>query len=151
MNFVPDARPVFREVARVLREGGFYRLSCWNPSVHGITESDWDGCAYPLRLPYVEGAESELEDGYWDVDPGDGIHKRVRAPREFRHTLGTLVNGLVEQGFVILGVWEDTGDDPHAEPGTWKHFKSIAAPWLGFWASYRPYAFPRSAEQERGA
>src|SRR5262249_27534878 len=31
LNFVPDARAVFHEVARVLRVGGIYHMQCANP------------------------------------------------------------------------------------------------------------------------
>jgi hypothetical protein len=62
----------------------------------------------------------------------------VRGPRECRHTLSTVINGLVQHGFVILGAWEDAGGDLDAKPGTWEHFTSIAPPWLSFWARYRP-------------
>jgi len=141
LNFVPEARPVFREVARVLREAGLYRLTCWNPLGHGIDHDDWNGSGYPLRLPYVDGAEIQLADPHWKIPCDDGTCNRVRAPREFRHTLSSLLNGLVEHGFVLLAAWEDTGDDPEAEPGTWQHFMSVAAPWLTFWARYGPPVF----------
>ena len=138
INFVPEARPVFRQVARVLRPGGFYRIQFANPFVAGLDERDWNGQGYPLRLPYVDGAELWEDDPYWDVDDGDGASQRIEGPREFRHTLSTVVNGLAELGFVILGMREETGDEEGAEPGTWEHFKAIAPPWLTFWAAYRP-------------
>jgi hypothetical protein len=62
----------------------------------------------------------------------------VKGPREFRHTLGALVNGLVENGFIILGLWEETGADPDAPPGTWDHFKLVAPPGFTMWSRYRP-------------
>ena len=40
LNFVPDATTVFAEVARILRPGGKYRLSCHNPYIHGVEEND---------------------------------------------------------------------------------------------------------------
>ena len=137
LNFVPDARQVFREVARVLRPGGLYRLHCTNPFVHGVWD-EWTGDGYALRHTYVDGGEVTWADSYWDVDAGDGTCKRVKGPREFRHGLGTLVNGLIELGFVLLGVWEAIGGDPEARPGSWPHFESIAPPWLTFWAAFQP-------------
>lgn len=62
------------------------------------------------------------------------------------------MNGLIEQGFVILSVLETTNegkplpDASDLEPGTWDHFESIAALGLHFWASHRPYVF---AEMDR--
>ena len=135
LNFVPDARGVFREVARVIRPGGLYRVHCANPFVHGVSDT-WSGEAYLLKLPYDDGLEVDLDDPYWEFEGTDGEPKRIMGPREFRHSLSSLVNGLIEQRFAILGVWEGSRDEPNPEPGTWEHFKSIAPPWLTFWASY---------------
>ena len=61
-------------------------------------------------------------------------------PREYRHTLSTLVSGLIERGFVIRHLSDSTdfSPDPNATPGTWEHFTAIAPPWLTFWALYQP-------------
>ncbi len=141
VNFVPDARSVLHEVARVLRVGGLYRIMFANPFVAGLDEEAWNGEGYPLKQPYVDGAEFTLDNPYWEIYDEDGTSRRVIGPREFRHTLSTMVNTLVQLGFVILGAWEETADDPDAKPGSWDHFKSIAPPWLTCWASYRPYVF----------
>jgi SAM-dependent methyltransferase len=138
LNFVPDAARVFDEVARVVRPEGLYRLHCTNPFLHGLSEETWDGTAYPLSRPYVDGAEVEYDNPFWEVCNDAGTPRRVRGPREFRHALGTIVNGLIERGFAIMGIWEDTSAaDAAAEPGTWDHFVFIAPPWLTFWAVYR--------------
>jgi SAM-dependent methyltransferase len=137
ITFVPDVHTVFDQVRRILRPGGLYHVSCNNPFFADIDERDWNGTGYPVSRPYVDG-EVETADPYWEIGYDDGTSTRVKGPREFRHTLNTLVNGLAGRGFVILGVWEDTGQDPNAEPGTWEHLKSIAPPYLTFWACYRP-------------
>ena len=137
INFVPDAREVFRQVARVLRPGGIYHLSCANPYFHNVEPEDWTGRGYLIWDRYGDG-ELEIADPYWTfVDP-DGAPRRVRGPREFRHTLDTLVNGMIELGFALARVRELGGCDRDAElePGTWEHFKSVAPPYLGFWAVY---------------
>lgn len=139
LNFVPDARQVFREVARVLKRGGFYRMSCSNPFFHGMDERDWNGEGYVLKFPYDDGAELVYEDPCWEFDAGDGTTQRVQGPREFRHSLNSLVNGLVEQGSVLRGVWEFMSDDRYAESGTWEHFKAVAPPYLTFWAVLAPF------------
>jgi SAM-dependent methyltransferase len=132
INFVPDARAVFREVARVVRRGGLYRLMCANPSVLGATPRDWDGRGYALSREYVEGGMVTAVDESWvyEREP-DGP-----APpgREYRHGLGTLLTGMAEQGFRVLRATEDvsTYPDPSAEPGTWEHFVCFARPWLAF-------------------
>lgn len=138
IKFVPDVRTVFAEVARVLRPGGLYQVDCPNPFIAGIDERDWDGKCYPLNLPYVDGAEVVPADTRWEVWDEGGNRRMVEGPKEFRHTLSTLVNGLVERGFVILGLWEESGEDADAPPGTWEHFKRIAPPGFSLWAAYRP-------------
>ena len=136
LNFVPNARVVFREVARVLRPKGLYHFMCANPFACGLGSKDWDGNAYPLRLPYIDGAEITYADEDW-VFKDDKPHA-IQGPREYRQTLSKLLNGLIEQGFVILHMEECTEYVPDAEPGTWDHFQSIVPPWLMFWAAYRP-------------
>jgi SAM-dependent methyltransferase len=138
IKFVPEVRTVFGEVARVLRPGGLYQVDCPNPLVIGIDERDWDGKGYPLSLPYVDGAEVVSADTRWDVWDEEGNCRMIEGPREFRHTLSTLVNGLVGHGFVILGLWEELCEDTDAPPGTWEHFKRIVPPGFSLWAAYRP-------------
>jgi ubiquinone/menaquinone biosynthesis C-methylase UbiE len=138
LGFVPNARVVFQQVARVLRPGGLYHFSCANPFFLGMEEKDWTGEGYAIKQPYVDGAEVTYEDQEWVYDRSKS--DAIPPPREFRHTLSTLISGLVEQGFVIQHVSDYSGfnPDPNAEPGTWDHFVSIAPPWLSFWANYRP-------------
>jgi SAM-dependent methyltransferase len=141
LSFVPDARQVFAQVARVLRPGGLYRLECANPFVAGSVDGSWNGEGYVLKQPYVDG-ELAIDDPDWTFADEAGVHHRVQGPREFRHTLSTLLNGLVEQGFVLLGAWEGPPvGDVNAEPGSWEHFVAIAPPWLTFWTAYRPDVF----------
>lgn len=138
INFVPDAREVFRQVVRVLRPGGVYHVSCVNPYFINVDPKDWTGDGYPLRDTYGDG-EIEIADPYWTFSDPDGADRRVRGPREFRHTLETLVNGMIELGFNIVKLREygDYDRDADLEPGTWDHFQSIAPPYLTFWAVYR--------------
>jgi SAM-dependent methyltransferase len=136
LNFVPNARLVFGEVARVLRRGGIYHFNCANPFCAGLTERDWDGQGYALHRPYQEGAELSYPDQPWVYRRDPSSNAPIRPPREYRHGLGTLVNGLVESGFVVEHLSElvDVHPDPTAEPGTWDHFVSVAPPWLSFWS-----------------
>jgi SAM-dependent methyltransferase len=134
LTFVPDAAPVFDEAARVLRPGGLYYTHFCNPAFAGLAERDWNGEGYVLRRPFVEGTPIEFEDAAWEIWEGD--HEvRVEGPQEFRHSLASVVGGLIERGFTLLGLWEDAdGADSDAEPGSWAHFCSIAPPYLELWA-----------------
>ena len=140
LGFVPDARAVFREVARVIRAGGVYCFGCANPFTVGLSGSDWNGEGYTLKLPYVDGAEVTYEDQDWVYDRTK-TGARILPTREYRHRLSTLFGGLIEQGFAVSHIsdYTDIDPDPEAEPGTWDHFVSVAPPWLTFWASYRPH------------
>lgn len=143
INFVPDVRVVFQQVARVIRPGGIYQLQFANPFVHSINPRSWDGDGYPLRQPYLDGEPIQSEDEVWvfrrgDAAGGETGSPPIPGPREYRHTLSTIVNGLAEHGFTIRRLEDEVSiyPDPEAEPGTWDHFVSIAPPWLIVWCSY---------------
>lgn len=139
LNFVPDVRVVFRQVARLLPREGRYCLQCANPFAHGLTETDWNGEGYSLKALYLDGAEIIGRDPSWVVshDPSQG---QIPPPREYRHSLSTIVNGLIEQSFVLyyLSDTSDVHPDVNAEPGSWDHLVAYAPPWLTFWTVYRP-------------
>lgn len=143
LNFVPNARVVFQQVARVLRPGGVYHFMCANPFFIGMQEKDWNGEGYTIKHPYVNGSEITYEDQEWVYNRSKS-GAAIPAPREFRHTLSALIRGLVEQGFIIQHIsdYSNFNPDYNAELGTWSHFVSIAPPWLSFWARYRPDALP---------
>ena len=139
LNFVPDAAQVFREVGKVLRKGGLYWFNCANPFVLGMRQDDWTDDGYLLKEPYVSKARITYEDQDWVYDR-DAHDAPVQKPVEYRHTLGDLMNGLIEYGFVLRQVDDqmDMYPDANAEPGSWDHFVAFAPPWLRFLASYRP-------------
>ena len=145
LNFVPDAEQVFDGVVRVLRPRGQYRLDCWNPYAHGSDDTLWDRNGYKLIYPYIEGACVDTHE-FWEIvpwdrgSPNDSEAKsdtkeptRIQGPKEFRHTLTTIVNGLITRKLTVLGLWEEDFGDLHAEPGTWQHFKAYAPPWITIW------------------
>lgn len=141
LNFVPDAKAVFAEVARIIRMGGRYDVACANPYAAGITERDWNGQGYTVRMPYVQGERVTYDDQEWVYDRESSAP--IPPPQEFRQTLATLINGLSENGFVVRKLVEVMADsvDIKAEPGTWDHFTAVIPPWLMIHAVYRPDMF----------
>lgn len=134
INFVPSVDPVIKEVARVLKPGGFYYLSFANPFVHTLDDEAWDGHAYPLHRPYVNGEDMTAYFPHWDVTQPDGTRVQVDSPHEFRHTLSTVLNTMVQNGFIFLYLQEWMMKDKNPEPGSWAHFTQTAPPWFdSFW------------------
>ena len=130
INFVPDCRGVFGQVARVLRSGGSYVFMAANPFAPGLGTHSWNGTAYEFSGFYVQGAEVTYRDESW-VFP-EGQKPLVNSVREYRHLLSTLVNGLVANGFEIRHLREalPTWEIDDAEPGSWTHFMASMPPWL---------------------
>jgi ubiquinone/menaquinone biosynthesis C-methylase UbiE len=128
LTFVPDCRVVFREVARVLRSGGLYHVMCSNPFFAGLTENDWNGEGYSLKLPYQDETLISYPDQEWVYDRSDNA--QIQQPREYRQTLSRIMNGLIQEGFLLSYFAEVTSHAPDSEPGSWGHFTNIAPPWL---------------------
>lgn len=136
INFVSDSGLVFDQVQRALRPGGLYRLEWHNPFSAGVSESAWNGSGYTVKRRYADG-EIQFDTPYWDITYKDGTQRQVEGPREFNHTLSTVINGLCQRRFVLLGLWEELSREPDAAPGTWEHYKSVLPPWLTIWARYQ--------------
>ena len=114
MAWVPDAREVYRGVARVLRAGGLYRVHFTNPAVE-FAHEEWDGVGYLITRPYAERVRHT---------PGEAF--------QFRHPLEEIFNGLIELGLAIRCVEEDLYGLPDSAtvPGSWDHSGSYL---VGFW------------------
>ena len=133
INFVPSATATISEIARVCKVGGKVRMHFTNPYVHGV----WDRpCneGFLLTQPYVDGQQIKYRSPYWTFADSDGRERKVRGPREYRHSLSTIVNSLIACGFTIDGLWEDLATGPSPKVGTWYHFRTLAPPWLTIWA-----------------
>jgi len=134
VNFIPSVEPVFREAARVLKPGGIYFVQFANPFVHSVDEEAWDGEAYPLKYRYLDGEDLTERFPHWDVEQPDGSTIQLDSPHEFCHALSTVLNTLVGQGFIFLGLWEWMRSDENPEAGSWAHFTQVAPPWFSsFW------------------
>lgn len=146
LGFVPDARIVFTQVAKVLRPGGIYYFANSNPFYTGLTEADWNGEGYTLKLPYQDGLEIVTPDPEWVYERDDKAQPRgeINACREYRQTLSRLLNSLFDLGFILRHISDSKHLNPdlNAEPGTWDHLNAIAPIWLAYWLQYRPDCKP---------
>jgi ubiquinone/menaquinone biosynthesis C-methylase UbiE len=135
INFVPDVEPVFSGVQRVLKPGGIYFLQFANPFSQSIDDAGWDGEAYPLKgILYKDHQDITPWFPHWDVIQPDGAKIRLESPYEFRHTLGTVLNTMLGNGFRLMGLWEWMKADENPEPGSWPHFTQVSPPWFDtFW------------------
>lgn len=138
INFVPDATTVFAQIQRVIKRGGLYDFMCANPFAAGVRERDWNGQGYTVKQPYVQGQRIDYEDEEWVYDRDQNI--AVPPPVEYRHTLSTLISGLVRHGFLIANVHEVGAYEASiaADPGTWDHFTAVFPPWLSLHTVYQP-------------
>ncbi len=134
INFVPSVTEVIREVRRVLRPTGVYFLQFANPFAIGIDEGKWDGQAYPLAGLYIDGEDLSDKFPDWDVQQPDGSIVKCSSPHEYRHTLGTVLNEMAGNGFILLGLWEWMKPDENPQPGSWAHYTQVIPPYLStFW------------------
>ncbi|MEM6345708.1 MAG: class I SAM-dependent methyltransferase [Bacteroidota bacterium] len=141
INYVSSVLPVFDEITRVLRPGGVYDLMFHNPYVHGTWKDGcwgsewqakdlWQGKGYPIWQPYVDGHPIQTSDPHWNFYNQDNQAVKITSPQEYRHTLSTVLNGLISRGFEILRFQEESAPNNGAAPGSWEHYQSVAPPWL---------------------
>ncbi|MBU1701301.1 MAG: class I SAM-dependent methyltransferase [Candidatus Eisenbacteria bacterium] len=57
LPFVPDARDVYREAARLLKPEGRYRVGHCNPATYGVDPTFWNGEFHKIKTPYHGGGE----------------------------------------------------------------------------------------------
>lgn len=132
--YVPDVERLYREVGRVLRPGGLYRVEHLNPThIQVDDEWPWDGYAYRLVRPQGTGQPVPLS---WWVKDAQGRQVPVELDH-FAHTLDQLIGGLPRAGFDIVNFAERTVGDPADQPGSYAHMYSYLPPYLELLARRR--------------
>lgn len=119
--YVPNVRPVYREVARVLRPHGIYVSQHKQPAnlQAGLAPA---GRGYALSEPYYRtGPLPPLAERSWHREAGT---------LEFLHRWEDLLGGLCASGFVIEAVAEPRHADPEAKPGTFGHRSVFVPPYI---------------------
>jgi hypothetical protein len=129
--YIPDVRPLYREVARVVRPGGFYRVEHWTLlHVQLADDVPWDGQAYRVARPQRPGRPLPWRHG----DDGQATCWH------YIHPLDDLIGGLCAAGFVVLGFAETRPGDLSAEPGSHAHLAAYLPPFFALFARRRPGA-----------
>jgi SAM-dependent methyltransferase len=114
IGWIPDIHAMYREVYRVLRPHGLYRIAIDNPAVH---LAEWDGAGYRIIGRYQGGPVLRNAAGIENMDEGEptGDHRHL-----FKDSLG----GLIEAGFILRHIAEDARPfrtPLRGEPGGWTH------------------------------
>lgn len=118
--YVPKLEPVYREVARVLRDRGLYISQHKTPTCMQISERDPRN-RYVLGISYYhEGALPAVADTSY----------RESGAVEYLHRWESLVGDLCRSGFVIEDLTEPRRGDPKAKPGHFKHRGMYTAPFV---------------------
>ena len=118
--YVADIGAVYREVARVLRDGGIYVSQHKQPTSLQITGRD-------ARNQYTVGVS------YYHQGPlppvGDSSYREAGAV-EFLHRWEQLVGDLCRSGFVLEDLREPFRGDRHAPPGDYHHRGWFVPPYV---------------------
>lgn len=118
--YIPRLKPVYEEVARVLRGGGLYISQHKQPTSLQITERD-------QRNRYLLGIS------YYHNDPLPAVQDttyREEGSVEYLHRWEELVGELCRSGFVIEDFSEPRRGDPKAKPGDFRHRGMFTAPYV---------------------
>ncbi len=118
--YVPDVRPVFVEVARVLTAGGLYISQHKTPtSLQTTVEPSARG--YELAEPYYRAGP---------LPAVEGSSHREAGTLEFLHRWEELLGGMCRAGFVIEDLIEPVHADQAAAKGTFAHRSGYVAPYV---------------------
>ena len=118
--YLADIRPVFREVARVTRDGGLYVSQHKSPtSLQADIQPEAAG--YRIREPYYRAGPLPASEPCRIREPGT---------LEFLHRWEELIGGICLAGFVIEDLVEPMHADAEAVRGTFGHRSRYVAPYV---------------------
>lgn len=126
--YVPDVGAVYREVARVLRDGGLYISQHKQPASLQITHRDPQG-RYVIGVEYYhEGPLPRTADDTY----------REAGTVEYLHRWDELVGELCQAGFVLEDLREPYRADQAAPVGHFRHRGRFIPPYVRLKARRRP-------------
>ncbi len=119
--YVPDVKAVYREVARVTRDGGLYISQHKQPvSLQSSVTATSQG-QYLIALSYYrQGPLPQVRDS----------RLREEGTIEYLHRWEQLLGEMCRAGFVIEDLLEPQHGDPQAEAGTFEHRSCYVAPYV---------------------
>ena len=99
--FVPEVRPVWREIHRVLRPNGILLAGFINPGMFIFDEKQADQGELKVRhsLPYSDLTSLPEEERHARMENGE--------PLIFSHSLEDLIAGQLDAGLILTGLYED--------------------------------------------
>jgi ubiquinone/menaquinone biosynthesis C-methylase UbiE len=118
--YVPKIGPVYREIARVLRNRGLYISQHKQPTSLQVVDRD-------PQNRYIIGIS------YYHADPLPAVPDtayREGGTVEYLHRWEQLVGELCKAGFVIEDLVEPRRGDPKALPGSFRHRGMYIAPYV---------------------
>lgn len=134
--YVPDIAAVYREVARVLRDGGLYVSQHKQPGSLQVTRRD-ERNHFVIGLEYYrQGPLPRTEDDSY----------RETGATEYLHRLEQLVGDLCVSGFVIEDLREPYRADENAAVGHFRYRGRFLPPYVRIKARRLPRAGTTSAE-----
>jgi SAM-dependent methyltransferase len=130
--YVPDVRKLYREIARVTRPSGYYRVEHWNPvQIQLSEEKPWTGTGYQIVRP-----QALRQPIPWVA--ADSTAGRSEATCwHYIHALSDLVGGVCDAGFNILRFAEDVRGDVSSDPGSQSHLAQYLPPFFTLFARRR--------------
>jgi SAM-dependent methyltransferase len=111
--FVPDAKRVIGEVARILAPGGIYVFSTMHPIAMRMQET-WTGNGWGLKQRYFDDGPIPFKDALWEF----GAVKVEARTLEYGHRTSDLVNACAKKGLLVDGLWEYSPSYAGGEPGS---------------------------------
>jgi len=111
--FVPEAKPVIAEVARVLAPDGIYVFSTMHPVALRMQET-WTGTGWGFKQRYFDDGAVPFADALWEF----GAVKVEARTLEYGHRTSDLVNACAKNGLLVDGLWEYSPSYEGGEPGS---------------------------------
>jgi SAM-dependent methyltransferase len=111
--FVPDAKPVIAEVARVLAPRGIYVFSTMHPVALRMQET-WTGTGWGFKQRYFDDGAVPFANALWEF----GAVKVEARTLEYGHRTSDLVNACAKHGLLVDGLWEYSPSYEGGEPGS---------------------------------